>query len=657
MFLDWFRRKRSDTGSRLSKAKVDVSSSDYTRRPYVDRLERLLEEVSSALVVERPEGGTDVSGTVAVCDGKVVVTDPVGRGIFPTICPGPGVIVYVNGKAVRGTTVVTSRSTVELFAPPRKPTCDLKVRISESELEAELTIQRTNGQELCINDAPPTPRLTVTATVVQETEPPPVTVEDVLHFLAENGVTQGVDANAVMRAVAQSGTVTVTVARGEPPLPGEDAWIEYFFPEDIFVARVFDENAQVDPREREEVVCVTEGSVLARKYPARAGTPGFTVTGRLLPPATVQDVTLRAGDGVTILEDGAVAVAVRQGRPLLRNGVLSVLPVFVLDQDVDANTGNISFNGHLVIKGNVMSGFKVTATGDIKLLGSAEQATIIAGGNVDVRGNLIGCSVRAGGLDAVSSSLILQLEELAFELELLVRSVQEVKAHPSYRRVGAALLDNDGPLIRLLLDKKFDEIPKVLGAILSEGDCLANPESLDFLRACGQRYKGLGPVGISSADEVAADVRALKRLVAAIRASVRDPSDLLAGYAQNCTLEASGRVWVIGEGCYNCEVRAGQEVRVEGRTGIFRGGSITSGGNVRIGWLGAPSGSPTRVNFLQGRRVTADTVEANVIFRAGRQVVSVSEAGRWLEVCLDQRGLLRVTKLKAWPKPEEAQSG
>lgn len=662
--LDSFQRRRGAAGRNPGEKEADSSSPGRGRVPADRGLERLLDEVSAPLLVERPvERGSDVSGTIEVRAGRAIVTDPVGRGMFPTIAPGPGVAVFVNGKAIQGTTVVTSAFAIEIFAPLRKATCEMAVRISESQLEAFLTRRCTRGQEFRINDAAPTPRLTVTATVVSETDPPPVDVDDVLKLLAGHGVTYGIDALAVRQVAGHGGTVTV--ARGDPPVPGEDARIEYCFPEDTFAVRPSDDHdLRVDLLERLEIASVVEGTVLARKSPARPGTAGLTVTGEPLPAPGVRDVALMIGDGVQLLEDGLTAVATRQGKPILKNGVLSVLPVFVLEGDVDPTTGNITFNGHLVVKGNVAAGLKVRATGEIRILGDAEQATIVAGGNVDVRGSLIGCTVRAGGLDALSSSMVLRLEELALELELLVKSVYEVKANPSFRKVGADL-ENDGPLVRLLLDKKFRTIPQAVGALLDAGAYPSGGELFEFLHTCARRYRGLGPVEIRSIVEVATDAQTLKRLVEECKANIHAPAHLVAGYAQNCTLEASGRVRVIGEGCYNCVIRAGQEVRVEGRTGVFRGGSITSGGDVNVKWLGAPAGSPTKVNFLPGKRVTAETVEADVILKAGRQVVSVGEEGRWMEACLDRNGRLQVSKLKpvaggdtsTVPRPEDPSAG
>ncbi|MGE5554418.1 MAG: DUF342 domain-containing protein [Betaproteobacteria bacterium] len=638
----WLRSGRQQKTAGDQRKDLVLRPAPPDRSDYEERLGQLPGKPASGVPAREPE--VDTAGTVEVTQGEVVVADPVGRGQFPTIAPGPGVVIFVNGKAIQGPTTVTSRFKVELYAPSRPPACRMAVRLSESRLEAYLTIERVKGQEFAINDAPPSPRLTVTATVVRESEPDPPTVEEVLDFLTKEGVTYGVDGGAVREVLHRGGTVTV--ARGDPPVPGENAHIEYCFPEAEFLPRVVgDDEPYVDLLDRNELVSVAEGTVLARKFPARPGAPGRAVTGEVIPAVPVEDVVIRVGPGVTLVEDGLVAVAAQPGRPLLKNNVLSVLPVFVVHRDADAETGHLTFNGHLLIKGNVRPGIKVHAAGDVKILGDAEQATIVAGGNVDVRGNLVGCLVRAGGLDAVGAATVLKLEELASELELLVKSVYEIKSHPSFRTVGATL-DSDGPLVRLLLDKKFQGIPQLLASILDPSACPSDEELVRFLEACAQRYTGLGPVSIRSVVEVAGDVQTLCRLIDTRKASIHAPAHLYASYAQNCRLEASGQVWVIGDGCYNCELHAGQDVRIDGRRGIFRGGSITSGGHVNVRWLGSPAGSPTKIDFQPGKRVTAEQVEPNVILKAGRQAFTINDQARLMEAYIDQEGLLQVVKLR-----------
>ncbi|MGE5623647.1 MAG: flagellar assembly protein A, partial [Methanocella sp.] len=208
-----------------------------------------------------------------------------------------------------GHTVLTSQSKVELFAASRVPVCRVALELSDSELECRLIVERKEGLEYAIADAPPSPRLTVTATVVHRREPDQPTLEQVKALLDERGVTHGIDVAAIVDALDRDG-VTV-IARGDPPIPGENARVDCYFSFAEFEAREFDERDRVDHFEHRELVSVDTGAVLARKVPASPGVPGLTVRGAAIPAPPVRDIPLMAGPGVELLADGLTAVAAR----------------------------------------------------------------------------------------------------------------------------------------------------------------------------------------------------------------------------------------------------------------------------------------------------------------------------------------------------------
>ena len=69
---------------------------------------------------------------------------------------------------------------------------------------------------------------------------------------------------------------------------------------------------------------------------------------------------------------------------------INVFPVYEVNGDVDYNTGNIDFVGTIVIRGNVRSGFKVKADGDIRIIGSVEGAELEAAGSIEISAGIIG---------------------------------------------------------------------------------------------------------------------------------------------------------------------------------------------------------------------------------------------------------------------------
>jgi uncharacterized protein (DUF342 family) len=97
-------------------------------------------------------------------------------------------------------------------------------------------------------------------------------------------------------------------------------------------------------------------------------------------------------DGATIdPNDPDVLIAAISGCPvILKNGV-SVDPVYSV-KNVDLHSGNISYMGAVHITGDVHADMTVKASGDIYVDGTVENATLEAGGDIVVKGGIIGSS-------------------------------------------------------------------------------------------------------------------------------------------------------------------------------------------------------------------------------------------------------------------------
>lgn len=103
---------------------------------------------------EGPATPHTVDGVVEIRDGRVSVTDLRGLGRFPTFAPGRDVVVFVDGKIIDRPTLVASRSSVEVHTPPHPPTRRMSLRLSDSELEAQLIVEWGKGKEFRIAPSP-----------------------------------------------------------------------------------------------------------------------------------------------------------------------------------------------------------------------------------------------------------------------------------------------------------------------------------------------------------------------------------------------------------------------------------------------------------------------------------------------------------------------
>lgn len=227
--------------------------------------------------------------------------------------------------------------------------------------------------------------------------------DTVIQALKDAGVTYGID-EAAIDELFQYGSynVDVAVAKGKAPSDGTSAKIDFKF--DVSGEKKLDmkqdEHGNVDHRESNTVESVVMGAVLAEKIPAVPGDKGMTITGVELPAKDGVDVALPIGEHVEASEDGMKVLAAMDGQPVYRDKKISVSPVYEVKGDVNYHTGNIDFNGSVMIRGNIQSDFVVRATDDIEIHGNIEKANIDAGGDVRILGGIYGSNegrIKAGG--------------------------------------------------------------------------------------------------------------------------------------------------------------------------------------------------------------------------------------------------------------------
>ena len=203
------------------------------------------------------------------------------------------------------------------------------------------------------------------------------------------------DEKAVEDAIERHRTNPVLIARGKPPVHGQDTDLKIEFElkdlHKIYIeGLVSDEFGRVDYHQVKTVQTVTMGDRVAQKIMCSSGEDGIDVHGRTIPAIPGVDRPIKLGKNVTWDEEEQYVVATDSGKPTLINNILNVLPIHEIKGNVDFRTGNINFDGDLIIHGNVENGFKVEAGGDIVIMGYVEASEVIAGGKLSVKGRVFG---------------------------------------------------------------------------------------------------------------------------------------------------------------------------------------------------------------------------------------------------------------------------
>ena len=219
-----------------------------------------------------------------------------------------------------------------------------------------------------------------------------MTRERLGRILREKDVSYGILENEIATVLAAQATQKRVIARGKPPVDGTDASFENLAPEAGDRRPRVDENGIADYRELGEFVVVRQGDALMRRTPAQPGENGVDVHGHVILAKAGKDVPFASGlSGATAdPNDANLLAASITGQPVAMgpNGV-RVDPTITV-KEVNLATGNVRFDGAVRVKGDVRSGMKIQATGDVIVDGTVESAWIEAGGDLVIRGGVIG---------------------------------------------------------------------------------------------------------------------------------------------------------------------------------------------------------------------------------------------------------------------------
>ena len=218
-----------------------------------------------------------------------------------------------------------------------------------------------------------------------------VSLEDVMAIIAEKGIVVGVKETEIKKAVSNNiFKKEIVIAEGRKPIDGENAELKLKFETVQSTAPKLLEDGRVDYRDIDSIINVKEGQVLAEIAPPTEGEPGYTVTGELIEAKKGKDIVKPIGKNVEYIEEERKIISKIDGKAEYRKGKIDVVNLLDIKGDLDMSVGNIDFSGDVLIRGNVIMGFKLIASGSVEVFGVVEGAEIEAEGDVVLRQGIQG---------------------------------------------------------------------------------------------------------------------------------------------------------------------------------------------------------------------------------------------------------------------------
>lgn len=228
--------------------------------------------------------------------------------------------------------------------------------------------------------------------------------------LRDAGVIHGIDEAALTNLLeAKTYDSPRIAARATPPIEGEDGKLTFHFSTDERTGAPRELGCgRVDYRSLDLYVPVTENQLLVTRTPATEGMPGTSVKGNSIKQRVGKEATMPRGKNIRINPEKTEMVSTCAGMVEVVNNAINVSSVYSVNGDCDMSVGNIDFDGSVQISGSVRSGHTIKATGGITVGGAVEAATLIAGGNVEIKGGMQGAG--KGMIEAGGSVTVLYVE-------------------------------------------------------------------------------------------------------------------------------------------------------------------------------------------------------------------------------------------------------
>jgi hypothetical protein len=373
-----------------------------------------------------------------------------------------------------------------------------------------------------------------------------VTIADIKKYLNREKIIYGLVGDEELQKFVDNRLNRIKpflVARGSEPTEPIHGRVKYYFetkPLKTIDPNLAEKDERINYKERGEMPYVEKGALIAERVPGIPGKNGKDVYGKRIEAKKARHVTLRCGNGALLSEDKRMIYARLNGLPVSttgRNERVDVLPQYYIKGDVNMKTGNVRFNGPVVVTGTVQSGFKVRCAsleakelfradvrvdGDISIQAGVAGSTVVCMGSFKakfVKGSVIECEenvvVSNGIIDSrietrnnciVESNKILTSEVMAFK-DIVTMHLGSKTSPGCQLTVGMdpvlvkkikQLKDENTELENALTSKKedldidsFEELEEELQSVQKQIDDLEQPlsEAISIKKDLIQQYK------------------------------------------------------------------------------------------------------------------------------------------------------------------------
>lgn len=583
-------------------------------------------------------------GTIEIIDGNIIVNNPEEGGKHGTILVGNDIKVIVDGLEVKGKKEISKENKIEIVLEETTAFRELKINLSEDHMEAYATIDYKPQHKYKLKDKKKSSMAILELEIESEINPPKYTIEEVKKELNNNKVVYGIMEENLKQCV-KNGGIKLLVAKGKQVVNGSDDTIELKFKTDKNLKKLEeDEVGNIDFKSIGSVEAVHKSEVIAIRHQGQEGQDGCDVTGKVKKHKPCKKIKLKVGEGCILINENSVAAAI-DGKPCIKSNAFFVYPVHEVRSDVDLKTGNIKFIGDVVVYGSVKEGMEVECGNHLDIEKDVERAKIKAGGNINIKGNLIAGNVFAGGEDVKKLRALKDLSSLKEQISGLIEAVAEIK---KYDLLGKGR--KDGELVKILIENKYKMLPKLCLNVVTDlklqddTSNIANYNILtDLIRS---RLLGIAPISIQHYSELDLIVNSIDEIIFELKNALSIPVDVRISYCQDSNIQSSGDIFITGKGEYISDITANGSIYFLQEKSVARGGVLRAKEEIKCRTVGSTAGVATRLQVEKQGHIWVDTAYQNTIFSVGNREVVLELPSKNIHAYIDKNDDIIVDKLK-----------
>lgn len=578
----------------------------------------------------------DLDGKICIENGKINVINPKEGGRPAKIANDKSLKLTVNGEEIKIKKEVFENDHIEVILPENISTRNLDINVSLNKMEAYMDISYEPQLIYEMKCKPKEENIYLIYCEISEKKfPPKFSMSEIEKELISKGIICGIIIKNIKDSIKEDKVNNVLVAKGRESIDGKNDMLKLNFNMDKNFKK--DSKGNVDYKSIGDIQCVKAGEILGEIVIGQEGINGVNVFGKIIKAKKKNTLKIKCNNGCAIEENKIVALI--DGRPQFKNNIFEVSEIYEVKRDVDLSTGNIKFDGTVVVYGSVTEGMKVEGGAGIEIYKNVSGAEVVSTGNIIIGGNILYSKVACGGEDNINI-------KLKKDLNILIKLLKEVRL-TTEKVLKSNLLGRkarDGEVIKILLENKFKNIPDLLISI--ERSYVQKGSYRKFVEILKDKLIGLGPLSIENYENIANMESIIEKEIICLHEEKIQPMDIEFRYAQNSNIKASGDVYIVGKGEYISEITSNGGVYFNGINSVARGGIIKGKKEIKCKFVGSDAGVSTKLQVDNGGEIWADVAYQNTKFMIGNLERNIEHPCKDVHVYLDSKGELVVDTLR-----------